>query len=86
MKWLFSFNSFVKLSLYNKIHLKHSIYTDLDTARSYCVYQLFLPWNFTKEIQEMVIFLCLFDLILYIPSTIFQLCRDGSSWVEPVLS
>ena len=28
----------------------------------------------------------LFDLILYIPSTIFQLCREGSSWVEPVLS
>ena len=29
---------------------------------------------------------CLFDLILYIPSTIFQLNRDGPSWVEPVLS
>ena len=28
----------------------------------------------------------LFDLILYIPSTIFQLNKDGSSWVEPVLS
>ena len=28
----------------------------------------------------------LFDLILYVPSTIFQLCRDGSSWMEPVLS
>ena len=28
----------------------------------------------------------LFDFILYIPSTIFQLCRDRSSWVEPVLS
>ena len=28
----------------------------------------------------------LFDLILYIPSTIFQLNRDRSSWVEPVLS
>ena len=28
----------------------------------------------------------LFDLILYVPSTIFQLCRDGSSCVEPVLS
>ena len=28
----------------------------------------------------------LFDLILYILSTIFQLSRDGSSWVEPVLS
>ena len=29
---------------------------------------------------------CLFDLILYVPSTIYQLNRDGSSWVEPVLS
>ena len=29
---------------------------------------------------------CLFDLILYVPSTIFQLNRDGSSWGEPVLS
>ena len=28
----------------------------------------------------------LFDLILYFPSTIFQLNRDVSSWVEPVLS
>ena len=28
----------------------------------------------------------MFDLILYVPSTIFQVCRDGSSWVEPVLS
>ena len=31
-------------------------------------------------------FVCLFDLILYVPSTIFQLNSDGSSWVEPVLS
>ena len=30
--------------------------------------------------------ICLFDLIFYIPSTIFQLCGDGSSWAEPVLS
>ena len=29
---------------------------------------------------------CLFDLILYVPSTIFQIYRNGSSWVEPVLS
>ena len=28
----------------------------------------------------------LFDLILYVPSTIFQLNRDGFSLVEPVLS
>ena len=27
----------------------------------------------------------LFDLTLYVPSTIFQLYRDGSSWVDPVL-
>ena len=25
--------------------------------------------------------LCLFDMILYVPSTIFQLNRDWSSWV-----
>ena len=31
-------------------------------------------------------FVCLFDLILNVPSTIFQLNMDGSSWVEPVLS
>ena len=31
-------------------------------------------------------FFCLFDLILYVPSLIFQLNRYGSSWVEPVLS
>ena len=28
----------------------------------------------------------LFDLILYVQSTIFQLNRDESPWVEPVLS
>ena len=28
----------------------------------------------------------LYDLILKVPSTIFQLNRDGSSWIEPVLS
>ena len=27
-----------------------------------------------------------FDLILYVPSTIFPLNRGGSSWVEHVLS
>ena len=34
----------------------------------------------------LLVFVCLFDLILYVPSTIIQLNRDGSSWVEPVLS
>ena len=32
----------------------------------------------------MSLIICLFDLILNVPSTIFQLYRDGSSWVEPV--
>ena len=35
---------------------------------------------------NLTLYFCLFDLILYVPSTIFQLNRDGSSWVEPVLS
>ena len=39
---------------------------------------IFFLWN--------VLILCLFDLILYVPSTIFQLYRDESFWVEPVLS
>ena len=36
------------------------------------------------SIQDCLI--CLFDLVLYVPSTIFQFNKDGSSWVEPVLS
>ena len=38
------------------------------------------------KVDENSTFVCLFDLILYVPSTIFQLNREGSSWVEPVLS
>ena len=34
----------------------------------------------------LISYFVLFDLILYVPSTLFQLNRDGSSWVEPVLS
>ena len=40
---------------------------------------------YTKNSKSIEV-VCLFDLILYVPSTIFQLNRDGSSWVEPVLS
>ena len=35
------------------------------------------------DILDSGLFVC---LILYVPSTIFQLNREGSSWVEPVLS
>ena len=47
-----------------------------------CVFVCYFPG--TIDIVHFVLFL--FDLILYVPSTIFQLHRDGSSWVEPVLS
>ena len=36
--------------------------------------------------KAIIVCFCLFDLILYVPSTIFQLNREGSSWVEPVVS
>ena len=39
---------------------------------------------FCKE-PKIIIFVFLY-LILYVPSTIFQLNRDGSSWVGPELS
>ena len=43
-------------------------------------------WRSSKSGDYSVLIFCLFDLILYVPSTIFQLNRDGSSRVEPVLS
>ena len=46
-----------------------------------------LTLNMAVQIVNLIMFdVCSFDLILYIPSTIFQLRVDGSSWVEPVLS
>ena len=60
-----------------------------------CILVIGVSNNLAEEARELVascnnfvfwLSVCLFDLILYIPSTIFQLCKDGSSWVEPVLS
>ena len=47
----------------------------------------FMPYFFSKMgiLTSIVPLFCLFDLILYVPSTISQLYRDGTSWVEPVL-
>ena len=46
-----------------------------------------LRWHTLNcEILKSLFFVCWFDLILYVPSTTFQLNRDGSPWVEPVLS
>ena len=66
---------------------------------SYCVVSDQVPHcinarNFSKKSSMFTskidmshgILFCLFHLILYVPSTIFQFYRDGYSWVEPVLS
>ena len=45
-----------------------------------------LPPQYENGFNSPVGKFCLFDLILYVPSAIFQLNRDESSWVEPVLS
>ena len=47
------------------------------TARNFFICRYF---SFYEQL------ICLFDSILYVPSINFQLNRDGSSWVEPVLS
>ena len=48
---------------------------------------------YVKKVMKLIAFIfeqpsyfCLFNFTLYVPSTIFQLNRDGSSWVEPVLT
>ena len=48
----------------------------------YDLYEAFI----STTTYSVTFILFLFDLILYIPSTIFPLQRDGSSWVESVLS
>ena len=48
-----------------------------------------VKFSLSVHIKNLVIWVGLFDSILNIPvnqSTIFHLCQDGSSWVEPVLS
>ena len=60
-----------------------------------CAYNMF--WVLSEQVLLNAYNICfgysvswfcfvLFDLFLYVPSTIFQLNRDGFSWVEPVLS
>ena len=45
--------------------------------------------NFAHDVEgttgQHFMFVCFVCLILYVPSTIFHLYRDESSWVEPVL-
>ena len=91
-------NSTDSISVTNEYKLALRLYCwiSFDTVFS-CMYYLvhiFLlsPFHTLSTISNWspsifyVSFVCLFDLILYVPSTIFQFIRDGSSWVEPVLS
>ena len=72
-------------------------YDSMITLKSHILFENFkilpnmrLLWIFLHNVMAhqfvMSLLFFLFDLIQYVPSTIFQLCRDGSSWVEPVLS
>ena len=58
----------MKLSFYNKIHIR-TIAQSISIGSQYSVNTF-----------------CLFDLILTTQSTLFQLCQEGLTCVEPVLS
>ena len=62
----------------------HIVWNHMSRLKYNCTLD-FSSYNI-KVFQLFNYFVCLFDLILYITSTIFHLNRDGSSWVEPVLS
>ena len=49
-------------------------------------YNVWVQWNRYTTSSLQVCCFVLFDLFHYVPTTIFQLNRDWSSWVEPVLS
>ena len=44
------------------------------------------PKMFERQDPDNFTCFCLFDFIIYVPSTIFQFYSYGSSWVQPVLS
>ena len=70
---------------YNLISMINLIQMEFPSCIPYVGLNIVL--NISRTSVKIVFFLfCLFNLILYVHSTIFQLNRDGSSWVEPVLS
>ena len=85
--WPFTFYAVKILKLKNTYNvpqyylnpLLHMLFLDHDI-----IFYFWQHWKNSRNIW--VKFFCLFDLILYVPSTIFQLNRDGSSWVDSVLS
>ena len=59
-------------------------YTRSPFSSSFCLFLCEL--SLVKKNANKLIYVLFFDLFLYVPSTFFQLNRDVSSWVEPVLS
>ena len=72
--------NFIRLEFVIKISVLSSFYWPFYTG-----FTVYLQ-NSKRASRRDFGFVCLFDLILYVPSTIFQLNRDGSSLVERVLS
>ena len=56
--------------------------SDCILSLSYAYSNYVKVWGIISLNFDNVLKYCLFNLILYVPSTIFQLNRDGSSWVE----
>ena len=75
--YLASFHDLCLPSLLASHPLTHSLLSNV---------QLKILYNSINPLLYRLFLDHLFDLILYVPSTIFQLNRDGSSCVEPVLS
>ena len=85
------FHDFFRLQIFFKVNFfKNSFRNIIRVSNSLDPdYQQTTKFAASKEkeslkLQKRVVFLL--DLILYVPSTIFQLCLDRSSWVEHVLS
>ena len=78
----------IQQSIWNSVVCPLTIYVaPLPQTHRYSNNHLVEPrtnWSADSDLCNFVI--CLFDLILYVPSTIIQLNRGGYSWVEPVLS
>ena len=77
--------------LWNRWGLNFEHYRVVPATAGYNNPQVQISWRSSVSqsrvtIAQYCLFVCLVDFILYIPSTIFQLNRDRSSWVEPVLS
>ena len=56
--------------------------SDCILSLSYAYSNYVKVWGIISLNFDNVLKFCLFNLILYVSSTIFQLNRDGSSWVE----